>query len=841
MIIKDTIVGTRAWLCVAIISLLATAHAEATDFNWKAPVSGNFSTSANWNPTGIPGSTDAAIFNLGSAGYTVSPGIENVNILNIDNDMLTFGGSSLTAHNSILPSIALGNNTGDVANLTVNSTRITGVNDAIGYAAQTNGTATLNSATWSSANQYVGYAGTGTLALNQGTVTASTSEVIGSQAGSHGTVTLAGRANLNVNPPQNNSMALVVGASGTGTLSVSSGRVTLSDQMIVAQNALSQGTVTLDGANSTLTTPTAGNLNMSGLTVGMGGNGSLSLANGASATIAGPFTIGQNAGSQGSLSVAGTNSLLTPPGFGSSDITSVTVGASGVGSLSVTGGATAKLSKQVVIGQNAGSQGSLTIADTNSLLTSLNAGNSGITGLTVGAAGQGSFSVTGGGTAQLSGPILVGNAAGGKGAVTIDGAGSQLVDGHNRISGITVGNSGTGSFSVTGGGLTSIGAPVIVGQNAGSAGSVTIDGANSKLTNTDQSGNGIFTVGKDGTGQISIAHGGTLVGQFVSMIIGSDANSNGTVSVDGTGSNLTLGGHVPGGSATILVGQNGTGTLSASGGATIASGMIYVGPSTSGSSGYGSLILDGAGTGLTITGGLQIGSGSLTISNGASVSTYFNLNANAGSAINIQGGTLTASSVVSNGTLIDNGTINGNVQVGGLGGAISGAGTISGQLLVNGASISPGNSPGTLTAGSLDLTAPIFKFDINGAGGIAGGPIGWDLLASQNLATFHNTLGGLTLDVVSLTQGNGPGNVFDFNPAQDYHWTFLTAGGGLSGFAPASVVIDTSGFSNPFGGRFNVSQVGDSLLLNYIVPEPSTLALFAFGFIGLAIWGWWRK
>src|SRR5258705_13347867 len=45
-----------------------TASAEATDKTWAGSDGGLFISSANWSPSGAPGSSDAAIFANGSVG-----------------------------------------------------------------------------------------------------------------------------------------------------------------------------------------------------------------------------------------------------------------------------------------------------------------------------------------------------------------------------------------------------------------------------------------------------------------------------------------------------------------------------------------------------------------------------------------------------------------------------------------------------------------------------------------------------------------------------------------------------------------------------------------------------
>ncbi len=81
---------------------------DPADFNWKNPVSSSAAIGDNWTPTGPPGNSDTANFNLSSAGYIVDVGTRKVGQLKISNDTLTLVGSSLTAIEpaSTLPSIA---------------------------------------------------------------------------------------------------------------------------------------------------------------------------------------------------------------------------------------------------------------------------------------------------------------------------------------------------------------------------------------------------------------------------------------------------------------------------------------------------------------------------------------------------------------------------------------------------------------------------------------------------------------------------------------------------------------------------------------------------------------
>ncbi len=966
--------------CVFICCSLLTSVAcpvRADDFSWSAtaPSFGDFDTPSNWTPAVPPGIADTAIFNLGSASDTVYiTTFASINMLQVDSGAVELAGLPLSVNSTTSPSISFGNSAGDVANVTL-SCSLSSKSDAIGYAPLSQATTTLEGS-WQDSNQYVGYAGTGTLNLVNAASVNTTSEVIGDQVGSQGTVTLTDSSSLTVTPPPANAASLVVGASGNGTLSVTGGAtVTVSNQMVIAQNAMSQGIVTVGGRGASLDNAGTGNVQMTGVIVGMGGDGSLLINAGAHANLDGTIVIGQNAGSQGSISVADTTTsfelnetdagvtvgtsgqgsfsvssgasasmggpivigrnagavgsfLVDGPGTsfdfqpGSNSSNSFIVGAAGRGSLSITGGAVANLGgTETVVGEGAGAAGTISVDGEASRLqldgsTSLTLGEQGTGSLsltnggkvalppqttlgdaagangtisvdgggsvltsdgttTIGNNGIGSLSITRTGTANLDGPVTVGQNNSAHGSVTVDGANSQL-----SVDSLTVGAFGAGTFSVSNGGeATTTSSGIILGQNQGASGTMTIDRANSKV-----SVGGAVVVGNSGTGALSITRGGSLSAPSEALDIapGPLASATGAVNIDGVGSTMSIG--------SLNVGANGTGSMTVTGGAavTINTDSFFVGPSAAGQTGQGSFSLDGAGTSLTVngrtgnpseingalsitggatlsTGNAQIGGSataasvsveganslwtadglslmgsngnssiatSLTIGSGASAALNYAY-AIDGSTINLQGGTLTLSTLTGSmglsiqaSALIDNGIVQGNVEAV-QGSLISGTGTITGALMAE-CTIAPGNSPGALTVGSLSLyDRSTFNFEINSATGTAGGTTGWNLLSSQGAASLDAIDGIATFNIAltSLTQNNTPGAISDFDPTKDYHWTFLTAGSPITGFDQATFVINTAGFANPIYGSFNVSEVGNSLVLNYTVPEPSSLVL----------------
>ncbi len=983
----------NAILRVTVAILLLPLHcfrAEAADFNWKSAVSGQFSTATNWQPSGPPGLSDTAIFDLGSAGYEVSGGAPvYVDQIKVGNDTLTLFGGSYSSVDPVLPGFDLGLQSGDTANLTLDFATLRASNIWIGDHAGAQATVTVDSTAELRTDVQilpplppgeivVGASGTGTLLVNSGTVNTQGATIVARDAQSQGTLNVSGNHGMLTTLGS----GLTVGQGGNGSLAISGGaKADIAGAVMVGQEIGSQGGISIGGAGSVLETPGYGSFVMTSMTIGGAGQGALSVTSGGKAVLAGPLVVGQDVGAQGSIMVDGANSLLEPAGYGSAGRVSLTLGASGQGAMSVTGGATAKLGGPIVLGDTSGAHGSLTVSGVGSKLQSAGYGNQEITGMTVGASGTGTFFLGGGAIADLtSAGMLVGQSTGASGSVMVDGIGTQLTVGNlllggsgsgfmsvtggakanaffpmssaigyspgssglltvsgigsqMSLGGLVVGQGGSGTFNVNGGGAATSSGHLVVATVGGSQGHVSVDGPNSQIsfssltvggaglgtlsvTNggtanfTDSAaigsdpgsfGNihidgpvstmstgtsaGTITVGQEGVGQLTITNRGSFAGQNFAMIVGDQTGSQGTVTVSGRFSNLSVHGNVSVPMATtMIIGQHGTGTLNATDGAVIDSGPVYVGYTDSSSGGVGALHLDGAHTSMAVSGGTSAsiignrttgsvsitggaswttdsvyvgnygggigsvavngvdsvwksnqsiylgnngGQGSLTVSGGGYVSASNALINESSSLVDIENGTL-ATFVTNYGNLIDNGLINGNVKNDA--GVLSGTGTIAGTLTQHGGTVSPGNSPGILTAGALDFQSGIFRLEINSAGGTAGGPVGWDLLACQGAASMY---GIMTLDLVSLTPANDLGSLVDFNPAQSYHWTFLTAGAGITHFMPVAVTIDTSGFFNPYSGQFYVSQVGNSLQLNYSVPEPSSavLALLAVGLL----------
>ena len=182
------------------------------------------------------------------------------------------------------------------------------------------------------------------------------------------------------------------------------------------------------------------------------------------------------------------------------------------------------------------------------------------------------------------------------------------------------------------------------------------------------------------------------------------------------------------------------------------------------------------------------------------------------------------------GTLAGSGTL-------ALSGTLRGAGAVNRPFSIGpGATIAPGDNGGTntgtlATAAETWLPGGTFLWVVNDAIGAAGAADGWSLLSVTGLLALDLTAGTpFHIALQSDTPSGQPGAPAGFNPAQNYTWEIAAASGGITGFDPADIVVDATGFSGAPAGNFSVTASGDDLYVNYTaVPEPSAPALLAIG------------
>lgn len=447
---------------------------------------------------------------------------------------------------------------------------------------------------------------------------------------------------------------------------------------------------------------------------------------------------------------------LTTRGYmvvgGNDALTSPAPPYAGPAQLTVSNGATLTETSYASIGQSSDSAGTATVSGFAqwTMPTYLQVGASGngtlnvLSGGTV-AIGSGGKVVNNGSTTTVSVVLDVGQFAGSFGTVTVDGAGSKL----SAQNAVNIGDAGTGTLIVQNGGSVTESGATALGNAIGSHGSVTIaSGGQWSIT-----GSGSLDVGRSGQGVLLVTNNGTA----------------------GNGGQVTIG---SGGSYALDIGRN-------SGG------------------GSGTVTVTGSGAGLTATGAIIVGDsgfGTLTVKNGGSVQTSGSLSV--GSASSSQG-TVT----VNAGTLVAGSAIIGGSGTGVL--TVQAAGTAQ---LTNGLTIANSNSfqtdTVTVTGAGSALTA--------GGNGIVVGNLGTGVLNVQNQGSVSAAALALGGSAILPTGGKGTVALSGTSTLNVTNNAVVWSGSTLS--VDATSAIDIGG-TNDTGGTIGI-EAGHTLMGSGLVSGP---------------------
>ena len=223
--------------------------------------------------------------------------------------------------------------------------------------------------------------------------------------------------------------------SGTGQLDISGTADARASQALIGVAMGSLGTVNITGTGSTLITGIAGGTATDNRTaIGRTGTGIVNITAGGSMSVsnARDTILGQDADGSGTIFVdAGS--------FSNAD--TLEVGRSGDGTITVQNGGTLASAGSATLGVNVGSEGSVTVDDSNlsvGFLAEI------VDNLVVGGAGKGTFNVQNGGTLTVENDTFIGNSAGNLNAnkLTVTGAGSTAT-----LDSVTyVGSGGNGAW-----------------------------------------------------------------------------------------------------------------------------------------------------------------------------------------------------------------------------------------------------------------------------------------------------------------------------------------------------------------------------------------------------------
>jgi T5SS/PEP-CTERM-associated repeat protein/autotransporter-associated beta strand protein len=717
----------------------------------------------------------------------------------------------------------------------------------LGWAAGSAGHAAVDGAgsTWTLTDGlYVGHSGGGTLSITDGgsviNLGTSNSTIVGVNSGSTGSVTVDGNGSSWSIDDE-----LMVGAGGVGLLAITNGAGVTSSAAFLGDTTSGNGSALVNGFGSSWSTALTG--------IGVDGIGLLEISDGGSMTSTFGY-VGYSSGSTGEVTVdAGS--------WSASDY--LYIGVEGDGALDIHNGG-AVSSPNTSIGNNAGGTGAVTVDGDGSLLLNANT-------LYVGSEGSGTLTIANGGTVtNVTGSV--GNNTGGTGSVTVTGSGSGwsnsgnllvgnaatgglLIDDHGAVdadnlflgvlagingvgslnnhsilnvsTNLVVGNSGAGSLGVSSGSQVNANANVVIGNNAGSTGQITLEGSDTTLT----TGGNIY-IGNVGNGHLYLLDGATVTaGAGDGDIVLGHLGGSGILNIGYDGDDTTLGGIINVNSITT---ETGTGLLIL--GTDSAADSPYFltkdgTPSGAGVAIHGNTAVAQEGgfnilkATSTYTGGTTIYSGTLYVGDAGALGT---------GAVTIHGGSL---GVLAGITFSNPLTLNSGAR-------LTGNGTFGSPITVgSGVHLAPGNSPGTLTFNSgLTLADGGFlDFEVQAATDVAGSGYDTVVVTGGALDLSAVSAGGFTLKLISLNALGDPGNVSDFDFTNSYSWTVFSTDG-ITGFDANKFTLDLGGFTNDLSiGNFVVAQSGNNVLLNFsAVPEPSTWALLALG-LATGTFAHWRR
>lgn len=563
--------------------------------------------------------------------------------------------------------------------------------------------ATVLTGSGSAAALTVANEGLGDLTVRGGGSLSTGQAVLGGQAGSLGIVTVLGDGTV-----WNISEALYVGNKGTGVLGVGDAATVLSGAVTIGLEGTALGVVEVH---------TQADLHVTGaLTIGASGSGKLSLVGGGTLFGSG-ITLGTEAGSEGDLTISGAQSAAIS-------------------------------SQPIQIGR--GGRGTLTITDGGRL-------ESGAAQLAFLSGSSADATVSGSGsTWTVSGELIIAGAA---------AAGVNVTrEGELHASNIVVGEGGIGTLTVTSSGLVRSDLGSIGGKGAGQG---------SALIESEGSWNiaSALIVGDEGSGRLTVGAGGLVLAESVS--IGYEGGSQGEVALAGTGAQVVTG--------LLEVGTNGEGALTVASGASFDSEEAYLGvlPAGGGSvkvSGAGARwkvagdldvgregrglltiqhggVVDAAGHTVTIareataTGGIVIGdldvqhgvapgvllANEVVFGQGLTSVIYFSHNSagymfepdikGVGEIEHLSGTTTLAGDAsafagmtrLKGGKLIVNGTLGGSLEW--TGGTVGGTGTLPATTVPPDATVSPGNSIGTLRVAEITFEpGSTYEVEVNSQG-----------------------------------------------------------------------------------------------------------------------------
>jgi fibronectin-binding autotransporter adhesin len=490
------------------------------------------------------------------------------------------------------PSTWTSTTTGNIGNTSAGTLTVDGGSDLlsqygyIGNGGTATGVVIVSGAgsTWTNSRHiYVGYSGSGTFSIAAGGAvtnsSSSYSSFIGYNSGSTGMATVS-----DTGSKWTSSGTLSIGYGGSGTLTVANGGSVSNTFGFLSYNTSSTGLASISGTGSTWT-------NNGTLSIGFRGVGTLLITNGAFVSNTYGY-VGHNTGSTGTATVSGVGSTW-------SNTSNLYVGYNGDGTLSITNGGSVSVAGATYIGYSgtssagiylgeSGSGGTLT---TNSLWVKAMAAT--------GISGYGTIN-----TAGLVGDVgLVATSS-----TTFTANGTAAIKLTTSAGTLGLGYINNGSLIIDNG-MAISSAMGALGFLSGSSGSATVSGAGSTWTNTN------LYVGYYGSGTLSITAGGS-VSVANNTYVGYVGTNSGAIYLGNVGKGGTLTTGTLTVAATAGTGISGYGTINTGG---LIGDVNLIATAAQTFSLNGTAVLK-----LTAVGDLGVGyknNGSMTINNGAKISS----------------------------------------------------------------------------------------------------------------------------------------------------------------------------------------------------------------------------
>ena len=542
----------RAALLASTALFASAVSAQAQ--TWTGATSTDWFTAGNWSG-GVPATNSSPTIdstNPGGQGASVNAVTNALTQLNLGvnaQGLLTItNGGSILMNDGVL-----GANAGSTGTVSVTGTGAWNTNNDLVVGGNGNNTP----------------GGTGDFTVQTGgTVTVGNDTVISASAGAVGTVTVTGATTQWTNT--NN---MFIGDVGTGTFKVNSGgTVNVNGNTFIGPLTGANGTLTVDGTNSTWTNAATTGLFVGGSdTTARGGTGTVNVTNGGQITSDHTY-LGYNKDSSGTVTVSGVNSKWTMNNDSTIGGNDGSV-AGGTGVFNVLSGATLETNAALFLGysSNGSGNGTLTIDGTSGLTHSTWTA----TDIDVGAQGTGVVNITNGGIANIDGQVIAGDCSCANGTITVSGGGSQFNATLGGAQNVVIGWDGTGTFKVLDGATANVAGEAVVGLGSGSGtlsvesggaftadqltigsstatGTVTVTGAGSQLTSNT---NTFIGAGSTANNSLNVLDGATA--NLGNIVVGS-LGGTGTLKVDAT-SQVNGTGYSQNGSSTFNVGISPTG------------------------------------------------------------------------------------------------------------------------------------------------------------------------------------------------------------------------------------------------------------------------------------------